>query len=121
MATMNEVIERVDAVKPNVYPEESKWQWMATLDGVVSLEVLEQEDPVVYDLPADGDKELLIPAPFDDVYDLYVASMIDFYNKEYNHYNNTVLMFKERLDQYKAWYIRNNNPSKARNFRNVMG
>ena len=121
MATMNEVIERVDAVKPNVYPEESKHQWMAKLDGVVSLEVHEMEDPVLYDLPADGDKELLIPYPFDDVYDLYVAAMIDFHNKEYNHYNNSVLMFTERMEQFKAWYIRNNNPSKARNFRNVMG
>lgn len=121
MATMNEVIERVDTVRPNVYPEESKYNWMAKLDGVVSLEVHNMEDPVLYDLPADADRELLIPAPFDDVYELYVAAMIDFYNKEYNQYNNSTLMFSERMDQYKAWYIRNNDPSKARNFRNVMG
>lgn len=121
MATMNSTIEYIDNVKPNVYTEEDKYRWMARLDGQVSLDVLEQTKPVVYELPGDADKELLIPPPFDDVYGLYVAAMIDFYNKEYNNYNNSVLMFQERYEDYKAWYIRNNMPKGAGNFRNVMG
>ena len=121
MATMNSVIEYVDGVKPNVYDEEAKYKWMATLDGKISLEVMQMEEPVTYSLPRDADTELLVPAPYDDVYALYVQAMIDFYNQEYDHYNNAVLVFTERLDAFKAWWIRTHETTKARNFRNVMG
>ena len=32
-----------------------------------------------------------------------------------------MLMFNERLEQYKAWYIREHSCGEAKNFRNVMG
>lgn len=121
MATMNEVIARVDDIKPNIYSEEQKYRWIAVVDGMVSEQVLGQKTPVTYRGAEDADKPLLVCAPHDDIYELYVAAMIDFHNREYNSYNNTVLLFRERLDAYKAWYIRNHNPAKARNFRNVMG
>lgn len=118
--TMNEVIEYVDRVKPNVYADEDKYRWMNTLDGNVAREVM-QEEKESYDLPKDADTPLLVPHPYDDIYPLYVSAMIDYHNREYDEYNNTVLLFKERLDQYKAWYIRNNPCCDYKNFRNVMG
>lgn len=121
MATMKNVIEYIDGVKPNVYSENDKYQWIARVEGMVALDVYEDEGAPIYNLPDDADEELLVPAPFDDMYALYVAAMIDFHNKEYNNYNNSVLMFTERLEQYKAWYIRHHAVGKARNFRNVMG
>ena len=121
MATMNSVIEAVDRLKPNVFTEEDKYRWIARVDGMVSTDVLGQAEPTVYDLPADADTELLVNAPFDDMYPLYTAAMIDFCNREYNSYNNTAAMFAERLEAYKAWYIRSHEAETARNFRNVMG
>jgi len=119
--TMNKVIEYVDAVKPNVYDNNEKYQWIARLDGMISAEIHQDEETVTYELPKDADKDLLVPTPYDDVYALFVASMIDFYNKEYGNYNNSALMFAERLEQYKAWYIQRNAAGRALNFRNVMG
>lgn len=121
MPTMNEVIERVDTVKPNAYSDEAKCRWIAAVDGMVSEQVLDMKEPVTYRLPEDADKPLLVGDPYGDIYELYVAAMIDFHNREYNNYNNTVLLFSNRIDAYKAWYIRNHNPSRATNFRNVMG
>lgn len=121
MATMNSVIEYVDNIKPNVYQDEDKYQWIARVDGQISIDVFQQEEPTTYELPRDADKELLVPAPYDDLYAYYVMAMIDFHNREYSNYNNTVLMFSERLEDYKAWYIRQNPAGRARNFRNVMG
>lgn len=118
--TMNEVNEYVDRVKPNVYADKDKYRWMNTLDGIVAREVY-QEDKEAYDISKGGDIALLVPHPYDDIYALYVSAMIDFHNREYEEYNNTVLLFKERLEQYKAWYIRNNPCCNHTNFRNVMG
>lgn len=121
MATMNSVIEELDEVKPNVYSEEMKFKWISRLDGMISTEVHQEAEPIQYAIPADADKELLVGAPFDDLYVLYCASMVDFHNREFNDYNNSALMFSERLDAYKAYYIQRNAAGKARNFRNVMG
>lgn len=121
MATMNKVIEYIDGVKPNVYTENDKYQWIARLEGMISSEVHMDDYPVTYNLPDDADTPLLVPAPYDDVYALYIAAQIDFFNKEYNNYNNSALMFAERLDQYKAWYIQRHKAGRAKNFRNVMG
>ena len=118
--TMNEVIEYVDRVKPNVYSDDDKYKWMNTLDGLVAREVL-QENKESYKLPQEADEPLLVEHPYDDIYGLYVCAMIDYHNREYDNYNNAVLMFQERLEQYKAWYIRNNPCCAAKNFRNVMG
>lgn len=118
--TMNEVIEYVDRVKPNAYSSDDKCGWMNTLEGMVSREV-HNDDAPEYSLPDDADTPLLIQAPYDDLYHLYVSAMIDFYNREYNDYNNTIVMFQERLEQYKIWHVRHDNTGKPCNFRNVMG
>lgn len=117
---MNSVIEELDKLKPNVYDEDIKYKWMARLDGMISEQIHGEELPE-YSLPEDADTPLLVSAPYDDIYVLYCASMVDLFNKEYNDYNNTMLVFTERLDAYKAWYIRHHTKSTAQNFKNVMG
>lgn len=120
MATMNEVVAYIDQVKPNIYTDAVKFQWMNTLEGLIAREVMDEEAPAL-NLPDDADTPLLVESPFDDIYGMYVSAMIDFHNREYDHYNNSVLLFKERLEQFKTWYIRTHINCKPRNFRNVMG
>ena len=72
MPSINEVIERVDKVKPNVYDEEQKAEWLARLDGRISREILKMDLPVRYIYPEDGDKDLLVPYPYDDMYDYFL-------------------------------------------------
>ena len=118
MATVNRVTAYIDRVKPNVYTDEDKFNWISTLDGLVAREVMGEEGPE-YEFPKDVDTELMVPSPFDDIYQLYVGAMIDFHNREYDQYNNTAAMFEERLEQFKAWYIRNNPSCNRVNFKNV--
>ena len=132
MATMNTTIEHIDSTKPNAYGETEKYQWIARLEGMIIREVLEPPEPELNEagelvpvehhipvVPDDADRELLVPFPYDDLYALYVASMIDFYNREYQSYNNTAAVFADRLDAFKRWYIRHNAHGRAVNFRNV--
>lgn len=120
MATMNQVIEYLDRVKPNVFTDDDKYQWLSTLEGLVAREVTGEDTPEL-NLPEDADKPLAVPHPYDDIYYLYAGSMVDFHNREYDSYNNMAAMFKERYEQFKAWYIQRNAAGKAKNFRNVMG
>ncbi len=104
--TPNKVIERVDSVRPNSYDEEFKLSFISELDGMVKRLVFQEGEAAPYKYPEDMDKELLIPFPYDDLYGLYVESMIDFYNREYGNYNNSAMMFENKFTEYKKAYIR---------------
>lgn len=104
--TPNKAIEIVDKLKPNSYSEEDKLRWINELDGMVQRLVFQEEDITQYAYPKDMDKELLIPAPFDDCYTLFLEAKIDYYNKEIGNYNNSAMMFEAQYSEYKKAYIR---------------
>ena len=104
--TPNKVIEMVDRVKPNTYTEEDKLRWINELDGMVQRLVHQSDTVISYSYPEDMDRELLIPFPFDDVYNLFVEAKIDFYNREYANYNNSAMMFEAQYAEFKKAYIR---------------
>lgn len=130
--TPNKAIEIVDRLKPNSYSEEDKLRWIDELDGTVKKLVFQWDEKYIKDVeeqykreeiteeaykeiidktkqyayPEDMDRELLIPAPFDNVYTLYLEANIDYHNKEFAHYNNTAMMFEAQFGEYKKAYIR---------------
>lgn len=104
--TPNKAIEKVDRLKPNSYSEEDKMGWINELDGMVQRLVIQADDIKQYSFPDDMDKELLIPAPFDDCYTLFLEAKIDYYNREYANYNNSAMMFEAQFSEYKKAYIR---------------
>ena len=104
--TPNKAIEVVDRRKPNSYSEEDKLRWINELEGMVQRLVIQTDDVEQYIYPKDMDKELLVTAPFDDVYTLFLEAKIDYYNREYANYNNSAMMFEAQYDEYKKDYIR---------------
>lgn len=104
--TSNKAIEIVDRLKPNVYSEEDKLRWINELDGMVQRLVIQTDEVTEYAYPDDMDRELLIPAPFDDCYTLFLEAKIDYYNREYANYNNSAIMFDSQFSEYKKAYIR---------------
>lgn len=104
--TPNKVMETIDSLRPNAYDEETKLRWISDLDGNVMRLVIQEDGFTPYTYPADMEKELLIPAPFESVYVLYLEAMIDYHNREYQNYNNSAAMFETRYSDYKKAYIR---------------
>ena len=104
--TPNKAIEYIDNLRPNAYSEEDKLNWINELDGMVQKLVFQEEETTTYKFPDDMDRELLISAPFDNVYALYLESKIHYYNQEYGNYNNSVAMFESQFGEYKKAYIR---------------
>ena len=63
--------------------------------------------------PEDGDKPLLVEAPYDGLYDLYLMSKVDFYNREADNYNNSALAYNAALDEWRKQYLAGTCPSAA--------
>ena len=102
----NKTIEIVDRLKPNSYSDEDKLRWINELDGMVQKLVIQTDKIKQYSYPKDMDTELLIPAPFENVYVSYLEAKIDYHNREYANYNNATIMFESQFSEYKKAYIR---------------
>lgn len=116
-----EAINRIDALKHNTYSQTDKVRWLSTLDSMVKNHVIDTHEGAEevsftgYDENTDVQTELLMPAPYDEAYLIWMESKIDYHNGEYGKYNNAVEMFNTVYDSYKAYYNRTNMP-KAKKF-----
>ena len=114
--TINEAIRRIDMMKPNSYSNEDKTAWLSKLDGAVKAEIIdthEDGEHIVfegYDEKTPKDTELLICAPYDDIYLYWLESRIDYYNGEYGRYNNTVTTYNSAYSAYERFYNRAHMP-----------
>ena len=122
MPSINEVMERVHRIMPNTIEEKDQAQWLLTLDGRVYEEVTRADEPDGLPAkvwPEDGNKPLLADSPYDNVYDLYLSSMIYFALGEYSDYNNVAEQFEKTFRDFKAWWRRNHVPKQTAQIQGV--
>jgi hypothetical protein len=179
MPSINEIIERVAAVRPDAYDDSTKAAWLIELEGKLYGEVIlrhkltpgkrfkgpvevcpvcggfgldKPEEPedgkepepvkpgynrmmdfsfcpvcewtelpkIVETFPGDGDIPLLVEAPYDRLYDLYLMAQVDFYNREYDNYNNSVTAFNAALDDWRQKYHRDHLPLPSGRYKNLF-
>ena len=114
--TILEAITRTDRAKPNTYSQQDKVRWLSTLDGVVKNEIIDTheggEDVVFHGYNDETllTTELLIPAPYDEVYIRYLEMQLDYANGEYGKYQNSASMYNQDLAAYERYYNREHMP-----------
>lgn len=107
---INKAIETLDELRPNAYDEVLKTEWLSQLDGQFARETLKDSEFAGYSYPDDANTELLIPAPYDGLYIYYLQAMLDYQNREYGNYLNTMNMFNSAMDQYEKYLRRTTRP-----------
>lgn len=110
-----DAINRIDSLKHNSYSQLDKILWLSELDWDVKLNIIDTHEGQNiafsgYDDQTDLQTELLIPAPYDKVYLLWLEAQIDYYNGEYDRYNNAMEMYGTAFDSYANYYNRTNKP-----------
>ncbi len=113
--TIIEAISRIDSLKHNTYTQSDKVTWLSRLDAMVKQHIIDthEGDEVTftgYDDSTDLQTELLIPAPYDEVYLRWMEAQIDYYNGEYEKYNNAIEMFNTDYVGYQNYYNRTHMP-----------
>lgn len=120
--TITQAITAVDDVKPNQYTDAQKKSWLSELDGRIKREAIDKcegADDVFfsgYDSGTDGGQELMLPAPWERIYVDWLCSQIDYYNGETGRYNNSVTVFNDNMDAFRAWYIQAHTPLQTAQF-----
>ena len=116
--TVSQAIARTDRLKPNSYAYPDKLQWLSQLDGRVRKEIIDTHEGgndtafVPYSERERGDRELLIPAPYDESYIHYLSAQIDYFNGEYERFNNANSMFESTFSAFRNAYNREH-PAKS--------
>ena len=111
-----EAIAKLDAHKPNTYPQEDKVDWLARLDHMIKNRIIDTHEGAEtvtftgYDDSTDLHTVLLVPSPFDDIYLRWMEAQIDYHNGENEQYNVSIIQYNTAYDAYANYYHRTHMP-----------
>ena len=118
--TIIEAINKIDTLKPNSYTQLEKIRWLSDLDGVIKTEIIDTHEGgehIVfngYDEKTDINSELLVSAPYEDIYVKWLESKIDYSNAEYGKYNNSSMAYNNAFSVFERYYNRHNMPKQTK-------
>lgn len=121
--TLNKAIVKCDLICPNNVESEIKVDAISSLESRLIREVLSQYPDISVDRDFGGysadelERELLAPAPYDEMYAHYAAAQVYLILHEQKHYNNEMLIFNSLLADYKVYLIKNHRPGGVSNYR----
>lgn len=110
MTTVNKAIERAMKLHPDTIEDCVKCRWLSELDGKIMRETMHRQDFKGYSFPEDQDAELIVKSPFDNIYELYLIAMSDFFSGELASYSASAILFEEAYSDFRKDYLRNNIP-----------
>ena len=118
---LQQAIDRVDEMRPNMQSRELKIGWLSELDGLVWREIIQNHYPKPgeeirmcvmpeYDSDTDPGQKLLVPAPYDNIYTYWLMAKIDEQTLEQEKYNNDQAMFNASYDSFSDYWTRTHMP-----------
>lgn len=121
--TLNKLIENMIQLRGLEFGTDIMVGWVNEIEAQAVEQVINHAEGcdlefVPYEYEKDGERELLIPDRFQDVYMNYLFAKIDFNNQETERYNNDVAMLESAWNGYEAWHIRTNKQKPLPQIRN---
>ena len=110
MATVNTAIENALRLSPDNISDAVKCRWLSELDGKIMRETMHDNSFKGYVFPEDADTELVVKHPYDNIYELYLIAMSNFFSGEISSYSSSAIMFEQAYSEFRKNYIRNNIP-----------
>lgn len=115
--TIQEAIDRIDLLKQNVFPVEQKKAWLSDLDSMVWEEIYMTHEGLPpesafdgYNQDTDGSTKLLVPEPYTDVYQHYMALQMDLANADSTKYMQDKALFNGAYQTFGDFWRRTHMP-----------
>ena len=113
---IREAIAQVDENLANVCAPKSKIGWLSLLDHRVKTKIVdthEDGEKILfdgYDTETDPETELLVYAPYDEMYLRWLEAQIHYVNQEEDRYNNAMDIFNRLWVEFRNDYNRKHMP-----------
>lgn len=122
---ISDILAKVDELKPSQFDDNTKIDWLSELDGrifntVIMTHVHELIKQTIVDEETGEEKvieveptfkpysseneELILDDIYADVYRHWMYAMMDYANGETERYQNSMIMFNSKFQEYKDWY-----------------
>ena len=116
--TIIEAIDKIDASKPNTYEQVEKIRWLSNLEWTIKREIIDTHEGgekiefngYTEDTPIET--QLIVPAPYDELYIKWLEAQINYANGEINKFNASIAMYNTYLTSFANYYNRNHMPIK---------
>ena len=115
--TIQAAIDRIDEMKPNMFTDEQKMAWLSEVDAYVFKEILLTHEGMPegvtfegYDQDTPMDTVLMVPEPYHDIYEHYLAAQMDNKNRDSNEYAKNMVQFNNAWQTYADYYGRKHMP-----------
>lgn len=118
---LQQAIDRVDEIRPNMQSRELKIAALSELDGLIWRELIDKHYLLPgeyirlsvmpeYDGDTDPGTKLLVPPPYDNIYTYWLMSKIDEQTLEQEKYNSDREMFNASYDSFSDYWTRTHMP-----------
>lgn len=115
--TIQAAIDNIDAKKANMFTLEQKIQWLSEVDGYVWRELIKTHEGIPagvefvgYDQDTELDTQLLVPEPYTNIYEHWMAAQMDLKNAENGKYTQSMIGFNNAYQTYADYYNRHHMP-----------
>ena len=109
--TVSDIITKCDRIKPNVYPQSQKREWLNKIESDIrEYMCLYSEKYADTNFVNEENPTLSLAESEADIYVYYLISMIDLSNQEYSLYNNSSAFFNALFQKWQKKYRRQNKP-----------
>lgn len=112
--TVSQCIKRVDAIKPNAFPENAKIKWVSEIEGKIAAEIFLMAPAELKQFRYTSktkSRELLVDPPYDDIYIAFLTAKVDSKNGEYNKMSTAAQAFNRRWNEFAAYIGNLYNPA----------
>ncbi len=108
---ISEAIARFDTLYPNAFSHSEKLLWLSELDGRIYSEIISlyknaPETFSGYTVTTNGNTELLVPFPHDDIYIKFMCLKTDLINSDIKRFNNSAKLFNLAFNSFANEYNR---------------
>lgn len=117
-----QIIESFDRQLENDIPEEEKIKWLLQLDESFQKELIDTHEGATErnNDPSDGERELIIPSPYTDIYLYWLRCKTFLSRGEIELYNNYLSIFQSAKGDFEREYHRTHMP-KGTSIKNFTG
>ena len=107
---VNEAMARIDGLRPNTIDEQAKRVWLTCVDQYVYREIISVrqgagDKPFVPYGEEDGERDLLVPPPYDELYVFYLEGMIYYATRELDKMSGSMALYNQAMNDYKNKYF----------------
>ena len=118
--TIHDAINKAKDAKLGLFSQEQIIDWLNTVDGIIKREIIDTHeggDNIEfrgYNAGTPLTAELLVPAPYDELYIRYLEMQMAYANSESDRHDRSTEAFNATYTAFERWYNRTRMPIRKR-------